>query len=131
MTMEEDRMGSQPKEVWASGEAYEPYVGRWSRHFAGELLEWLAVPHGSNWLDVGCGTGALTQTILQVAAPRRVKGIDAAEGFIEYVRAKVTTAAGFSKGMLRPCRWKLARMMRWCRGLCSTSSRTPSGPRQR
>ena len=88
--MEADRSGSQPKDVWASGEAYEPYVGRWSRLVAGEFLAWLAVPPGSFWLDVGCGTGALTQTLLQVAAPRAVKGIDAAQGYIAFLREKVT-----------------------------------------
>ncbi len=88
--MEEDKIGSQPRDVWASGEAYEPYVGRWSRLVALKFLEWITVPPGSLWLDVGCGTGALTQTILQVAAPRAVKGIDAAESFITFVRGKIT-----------------------------------------
>jgi SAM-dependent methyltransferase len=76
-------------DIWASGEAYEPYVGRWSRLVALKFLEWLAVAPGSLWLDVGCGTGALTQTILQVAAPRAVKGIDAAEGYIAFSRRKI------------------------------------------
>ena len=60
-------------DVWASGAAYEPYVGRWSRLVAREFLEWLAVPPDSRWLDVGCGTGALSQTILEVASPSAVK----------------------------------------------------------
>ena len=97
--MEEHRSGSQPKDVWASGEGYESYVGRWSRIIAGEFLMWLAVPPGSLWLDVGCGTGALTQTILQIAAPRTVLGIDAAEGYITFVRGKITdTRAVFQLG---------------------------------
>jgi SAM-dependent methyltransferase len=64
--METDRSSSQPKDVWASGEAYEPYVGRWSRPAARKFIEWLAVPPAGRWLDVGCGTGALTETLLQV-----------------------------------------------------------------
>ena len=55
---------SRPAAVWASGDAYEPFIGRWSRRGARELLAWLAVPAGRRWLDVGCGSGALSQTIL-------------------------------------------------------------------
>ncbi len=73
-------------DVWASGAAYEPYVGRWSRPVARVFLSWLAVPPGSRWLDVGCGTGALTQTILQQMAPAQIKGIDRSEGFVAFAR---------------------------------------------
>ena len=31
---------AQRQDVWAAGEAYEPYVGRWSRPVARELVEW-------------------------------------------------------------------------------------------
>jgi SAM-dependent methyltransferase len=74
------------KEVWASGAAYEPYVGRWSRRVAREFLAWLAVPPGSRWLDVGCGTGALTQTILAQTAPAGVQGVDASASFVAYAQ---------------------------------------------
>src|SRR6516165_3047150 len=66
-------------DVWASGDAYEPFVGRWSRRAAREFIAW--------WLDVGCGTGALTQTILTTAAPCEVLGVDPSEGFVAYARA--------------------------------------------
>ena len=29
------------KDVWAAGDLYEPYVGRWSRVVAKEFLGWL------------------------------------------------------------------------------------------
>lgn len=75
-------------EVWATGAAYEPYVGRWSRLVAREFLAWLNVPAGRDWLDVGSGTGALTQTILAQANPRSVRGIDRSEGFVAYARSQ-------------------------------------------
>lgn len=76
-------------EIWASGAAYELYVGRWSRLVAREFLGWLNVPTGGYWLDVGCGTGALSQTILGSAAPGSVKGIDLSEGFVAFAREQV------------------------------------------
>ena len=78
--------------IWASGAPYELYVGRWSRLVAHELLSWLAIPTGSRWLDIGCGTGALSETILREAAPADVVGADASEGFIGYARENVTPA---------------------------------------
>jgi SAM-dependent methyltransferase len=71
---------------WANAAAYEPYVGRWSRLVAREFLDWLAVPPNSHWLDVGCGTGALTETLLHQAQPTEVTGVDPSEGFIAYAR---------------------------------------------
>lgn len=75
--------------IWASGTAYEPYVGRWSRLVAGEFLAWLDVPRESCWLDVGCGTGALSATILAMAHPSGVTGIDASDGYVAYAREQV------------------------------------------
>jgi SAM-dependent methyltransferase len=75
--------------VWASGEAYEPYIGRWSRFVAIEFLDWLAVPSRLQWLDVGCGTGALSATILDRCDPLSVLGIDQSEGYVATARAHV------------------------------------------
>ncbi len=77
------------KETWASGAAYESYVGRWSRLVAREFLNWLSVPAGSHWLDVGCGTGALSQTILDLAAPGRVTGIDRSAEQVAFARERI------------------------------------------
>jgi trans-aconitate methyltransferase len=84
-------------DAWAAGDAYEPYVGRWSRKVAREFLAWLALPPALDWLDVGCGTGALTQTIVDAAAPRSVQGIDPSTGFIAHAQAHVA-AARFAVG---------------------------------
>jgi ubiquinone/menaquinone biosynthesis C-methylase UbiE len=57
-------------------DAYERFMGRWSRAVAAVFLEWLRVPPGAAWLDVGCGTGALTEALLQLCAPGRVEAVD-------------------------------------------------------
>lgn len=87
--MNDDQKRTLSKEVWASGDAYEPYVGRWSRLVAREFLTWLGVAPGSRWLDVGCGTGALSQNVLGVAAPAHVKGMDRSDGYIAHAREQM------------------------------------------
>lgn len=81
--------GTDEKSVWAAGDAYEPYVGLWSRLVARRFLAWLAVPSGLRWLDVGCGTGALSKTILEAASPASVPGADPSPNYIQYARARV------------------------------------------
>jgi SAM-dependent methyltransferase len=76
--------------MWALGGAYERYVGRWSRLVAREFLAWLAVANGRRWLDVGCGTGALSQSILEQGAPSTVIGIDASSGFVDHARGRIS-----------------------------------------
>jgi SAM-dependent methyltransferase len=76
-------------DVWARGEPYEAYVGRWSRLAAADFVDWLEVPAVRRWLDVGCGTGALTELVLARAAPVSVVGVDPSEGFVEFARAAV------------------------------------------
>jgi SAM-dependent methyltransferase len=71
-------------DVWKIGGAYESFMGRWSRLVAVEFLQWLSVPAGSKWLDIGCGTGILSQTILDWTDPVKVRGIDQASGFISF-----------------------------------------------
>jgi SAM-dependent methyltransferase len=70
-------------DTWEQGPAYERYVGRWSRQVAPRFLQWLRVPTGLRWLDVGCGTGALSAAILATCAPASVDGVERSEGFLE------------------------------------------------
>jgi SAM-dependent methyltransferase len=70
--------------VWASGAAYESYIGRWSRLVARQFLPWLQIGPGQRWLDVGCGTGILTREIVEQAAPGEVVATDSSDGFLAY-----------------------------------------------
>ncbi|WP_412537764.1 methyltransferase domain-containing protein [Longispora sp. K20-0274] len=76
---------------WSRGDAYEAYVGRWrwSRLVAREFVPWLGVPAGRRWLDVGCGTGALTGAVLTAAQPVLVVGVDPSAGFLATARARM------------------------------------------
>jgi len=73
---------------WVNGDAYERYVGRWSRLVAQKFITWLSLSSGLRWLDIGCGSGALCQAIFQSASPAEVLGIDRSEGYIAFTRQK-------------------------------------------
>ncbi len=75
--------------VW-DGAAYEGYIGRWSRLVAREFLSWVAAPRGGRWLDVGCGTGALSEAILRDASPAEVVGCDPTAVMVSDARQRVT-----------------------------------------
>jgi SAM-dependent methyltransferase len=77
------------KEIWASGAAYEEYVGRWSRKVAREFLVWLEVAPEQTWGDVGCGSGALVESILAECKPKAIMAIDRSEGFIADARRRI------------------------------------------
>lgn len=84
--MKDHPTSSKAKDSWSSGDKYEPYIGRWSRLAAQEFLPWLEVPKDSHWVDVGCGTGALSQTILQVADPAKIKAVDSSDDFVAFAQ---------------------------------------------
>jgi SAM-dependent methyltransferase len=75
-------------QTWADGGAYEDYIGRWSRVIAPQVVAWMDVPPGAAWLDAGCGTGALTQAMLDAGAGS-VVGVDRSEGFLAFAREAV------------------------------------------
>jgi SAM-dependent methyltransferase len=86
-------------DAWAVGDAYERYVGRWSRRVAEVFVRQLGVPAAQRWADVGCGTGALTETVLAVAEPARITGVDRSERFAAHARTHVADArAVFAAG---------------------------------
>jgi SAM-dependent methyltransferase len=88
--------------AWSAGGPYDRYVGRWSRLVAAEFVGWLGVPAGRRWLDVGCGTGALTAAALAAAEPATVLGVDPSAGFLAVARSNVADPrAGFEVGDAR------------------------------
>lgn len=96
-------------DAWTSGHAYEQYVGRWSRKVARTFLNWLALPGGLAWADIGCGTGALTSAILSGWQPASVNGIDASEGFVSLARQTIPDPrAHFENGDAAGLPWETA-----------------------
>ena len=79
-------------DAWQAGDSYDLYMGRWSRQIAPRFLEWLAAKEGLDWLELGCGTGALSAAILARCNPRRVLCLDQSAGFVAKARANVPDA---------------------------------------
>ena len=79
-------MAQSGKENWAGGDAYEYFMGRWSRKTAALFLAWLDADSNLTWLDIGCGTGALSQNILAKQSPRSIWTIDPSWNFVHHAR---------------------------------------------
>jgi len=56
---------------------------------APQFLSWLNISSGQTWLDMGVGTGVLTQAILQQASPKKVVGIDLSESYVALARQDI------------------------------------------
>lgn len=77
---------------WSGGDDYDAYMGRWSRAIAVRFVDWLAVAPGRRWVDVGCGTGALTAAILERAEPASVVGVDPSPDFVRAAGERLADA---------------------------------------
>ena len=82
-------MKQNPTQLATAGEAYEPLTGRWSRMVAPRFLDSLDAGGNGRWLDVGCGTGALIQAVLDAEQPREVVGVDPSSAYIAYARRQI------------------------------------------
>lgn len=79
-------------DTWERGDPYERYIGRWSRLVAPQFVDWLGSGPAKRWLDLGCGTGALSAAIVAQAAPVSVLGVEPSAGFLERARANLGRA---------------------------------------
>lgn len=86
------------------GAAYEQMMGRWSRLAGDRFLDWLALPPGARWVDVGCGNGAFTELLLQRARAADVQALDPSPGQLAYARQRLPANA--------PVTWHEADAMR-------------------
>ena len=73
----------QSTQLWGGADAYEQYMGRWSRRIAPNFTAWVAAPPRASWLDIGCGTGVLTSAVLHNCDPSRIVAIDSSATFLQ------------------------------------------------
>ncbi len=81
------------------GDAYEQYMGIWSKLVGDIFLKWLSPAPGLQWLDVGCGNGAFTENIVESCSPSSVHGIDPSIEQIDFARSRLdSTLTKFTQG---------------------------------
>ncbi len=81
------------------GAGYERMMGKWSQLVGEPFLDWLALPPGLRFADIGCGNGAFTELIAARCAPAAVDGIDPSEGQLAFARQRpVAGMARFQQG---------------------------------
>lgn len=74
--------------MFSGGDAYERFMGRWSRELAPLLVKFAGVRDGNAVLDVGSGTGALTAAVAAVAPSSRIIGVDPAASYVAFARRR-------------------------------------------
>lgn len=66
-----------------SGDAYDAFMGRYSRLLAVPFVEWVGVTSGQSVLDVGCGPGALTDALVHRLGATEVSAFDPSPPFVD------------------------------------------------
>jgi SAM-dependent methyltransferase len=83
--------GGQPA-VFSEAQAYEQFMGRWSRSLAPHVVRFAGVRDGDAVLDVGSGTGALAAAVVAAAPSSRIVGIDLAAAYIRLAQQQQGSA---------------------------------------
>ena len=77
---------------FASAEAYDRHVGRYTAALARELIRVAGVGRGDSALDVGCGPGALASELAAVVGEENVAAVDPSQPFVEACRLRLPRA---------------------------------------
>lgn len=72
-----------------AGEAYDRYMGAWSRLLAPGFADFTGIRGRGRALDVGCGTGALTEVLADRLGPRAVAAVDPSDSFVAAARQRL------------------------------------------
>lgn len=75
------------------GAGYERMMGRWSVLVGERFLDWIGVPNGARWLDIGCGNGAFTELVVERCRPADVQAFDPSPGQLAYARTRLPAGA--------------------------------------
>jgi len=78
------------QDMFSRADAYERFMGRWSRRLAPDLVAFAAVRDGDNVLDVGSGTGVLSFAARDATKTGDIRGIDVSADYVAYAARQAT-----------------------------------------
>jgi SAM-dependent methyltransferase len=81
----------QPQDIFAESDAYERFMGRWSRRLAPQLVKFAGVADRDALLDIGSGTGALASALAASASSGRVTGVDPSSAYVRFAQSQAST----------------------------------------
>jgi ubiquinone/menaquinone biosynthesis C-methylase UbiE len=73
-------------------DAYDRYIGRYSRQLARQFIAVVGIGGDQRVLDVGCGPGSLTTALVEVLGAERVCAVDPSDAYVEACRASAPGA---------------------------------------
>lgn len=71
-----------------AADAYDRFMGRYSRHLSAQMADLAGLVAGQRALDVGCGPGALTGELAARLGPSNVAAVDPSASFVSAARAR-------------------------------------------
>ena len=72
--------------MFGEADAYERFMGRWSRQLAPAFVQFASVHDGDSVLDAGSGTGALASVVAEANPLARVTGVDPSTAYVQHAQ---------------------------------------------
>jgi SAM-dependent methyltransferase len=82
---------TEQREIFAESDAYERFMGRWSRQLAPLLVQFASVGEDEVVLDIGSGTGALALAVAEAVPSVRLTGVDPSSAYVRYAQERTTS----------------------------------------
>ena len=76
------------QKMFADAEAYQQFMGRWSRLLAPLFLDFAGTPSAGQFLDVGSGTGELALALAARQPQCRALGIDPSKEYVAFASSR-------------------------------------------
>jgi SAM-dependent methyltransferase len=79
------------RQMFVESDAYERFMGRWSRRLAPLLVTFASVAEEDSVLDAGSGTGALSLAVAAARPSSRVTGVDPSSAYVRNAQARTSS----------------------------------------